>query len=215
MTSQSPNEFEIAQERMALKTNLPATAASILDFAKPQRVHNCPRADGIKKRIACYSSNCPRLREALTNSHLSNNLLEPPGTSWNLLYCPAASPEPPGASWNLLEPPGVSWSFLESPGASLELPWCLEERPWSFPRPPQDSLGFLSPSPRLPSLPEASLGHSRPLQASPAFPRPHPAPPWSLPGAACSFLEPPGASLEPPGASLIVPGASPGLPRTP
>ena len=156
---------------MVLKKNLPATAAIILDFTKPQRVHNCPRA--------------------------SWSLLEPPGTSCSVLQPPRSLLEPLGTSWSLLEPPGASWIFLESPGASLELPRSLVERPWNFPRPPQDSLGFLSPSPRLPSLPEASLGHSRPLQASPAFPRPHPAPPWSLPGAACSFLEPLGASLEP------------------
>ena len=48
-TSQSPNEFTIVQERMVFKKNLSATAAIILDVTKLQRVHNCPRADGIKK----------------------------------------------------------------------------------------------------------------------------------------------------------------------
>ena len=72
-TSQSSNEFTIAQERMVLKTNLPATAAIILDFTKPQRIHNCPRADGIKKKLARYSSNYPWLHKATTSSQLSKS----------------------------------------------------------------------------------------------------------------------------------------------
>ena len=46
LTSQSSNEFTNMQDGWYLK-NLPATAAIILDFTKPQRLHNCPRADGI------------------------------------------------------------------------------------------------------------------------------------------------------------------------
>ena len=43
------NEFTTAQERMVLKKNLPDTAAITLDFTIPKRIHNCPRADGIKQ----------------------------------------------------------------------------------------------------------------------------------------------------------------------
>ena len=60
----------IAQERMVFKKNLSATAAIIIDFTKPQRVYNCPRADGIKKKLVCYSSNYPRLHKAPTSSQL-------------------------------------------------------------------------------------------------------------------------------------------------
>ena len=99
LTSQSPNEFTIAQERMVLKKDLPATAAIILDFTKPQRVHNCPRADGIKRKLALYSSNYPRLHNHPTNSQMPKS-----GASWSLL-------EPAGASWSLQELPGASWSL--------------------------------------------------------------------------------------------------------
>ena len=58
LTSQSPIEFTIVQERMVFKKNWSVTAASILDFTKPRR-HNCPRADGIKIKLVCYSSNYP------------------------------------------------------------------------------------------------------------------------------------------------------------
>ena len=39
----------LVQARMVLEHVLPATAAMILDFTRPQRAHNCPRADGIEK----------------------------------------------------------------------------------------------------------------------------------------------------------------------
>ena len=72
-TSQSPNEFTIVQERMVFKKNLPATAAITLDFTIPQRIHNCPRADGIKKKLARYSSNYPQLHNPPTSSQLSKS----------------------------------------------------------------------------------------------------------------------------------------------
>ena len=59
LTSQCPNEFTIAQERMVLKKNMATTAAIILDFTKPRRDHNCPRAYGIKQKLVWYSNNYP------------------------------------------------------------------------------------------------------------------------------------------------------------
>ena len=55
---------------MVLKYVLPCTAAIILDFTKPPRIHICQRADGIWQKLASYRTlnftkpqrvhNCPR-----------------------------------------------------------------------------------------------------------------------------------------------------------
>ena len=65
-TSQSPNEFTIIQERMVLKKNLPTTAAIILDFTIPHRIHNWPRADGINKKT------CPQQQQVSSTSQSPN-----------------------------------------------------------------------------------------------------------------------------------------------
>jgi len=57
----------------AIKKSLPSTAAILLDFTKPQPVHNYPRADASKKILAVYSSNSPRLHKAPTSSQLSKS----------------------------------------------------------------------------------------------------------------------------------------------
>jgi len=72
-TSQSSKELTNAPERMVLKKNLPATAAITLDFTLLPGIHNCPRADGIKKKLARYNSNYPRLHNPLRNSQLSQS----------------------------------------------------------------------------------------------------------------------------------------------
>ena len=70
LTSQSPDEFTIAQEQMVFKKQMSATAAIILDFTNLQSIHNCPRADGIKKQLARFRSKYPRLHNPPTNSQL-------------------------------------------------------------------------------------------------------------------------------------------------
>ena len=66
LTSQTSNEFAIVQERMVLKKHLPASVTIILDFTILQRIHNCPRADGIKKKT------CP-LQQQLSLTSQSPN----------------------------------------------------------------------------------------------------------------------------------------------
>ena len=56
-----------------IKKNLPVTAAIILDFTKLQRVHNCPTVDGIRKYPDLYSSNYPRLHKAPTSSQVGKS----------------------------------------------------------------------------------------------------------------------------------------------
>ena len=65
------------QERMVLKKNLPATAAITLDFTIPQQIHNCPRADGIKKNLPATQQVPSTPRSPLENpeKYLQNALI--------------------------------------------------------------------------------------------------------------------------------------------
>ena len=53
--------------------NWPATAAIVIGFTILQRIHRCPRADALKKILACYSSNFPRLHNPPTSSQMTKS----------------------------------------------------------------------------------------------------------------------------------------------
>ena len=51
--------LQLSKSGWYLNKNLPATEATILDFTKPPRIHNCPRMDGISKKTCPLQQQLP------------------------------------------------------------------------------------------------------------------------------------------------------------